>query len=158
MQILHVALPLHFFDVDAQSQHTSWSTCICTKLHVQYAPLDCFCQCTIKLQAGASNSICRASPDQFFIRVYPDAMLLASMRGVGLQVTSEPTLAPLLSELIHSRRGQEVRLREPADYHIHDLNKTSFAEVAEYARSKNETAIGYVAHQTYVAHSASMYS
>lgn len=63
-----------------------------------------------------------------------------------LQVTSEPTLAPLLSELIHSEQGQEVRLRQPADYHIHDLEKTSFAEVAEYARTKDETAIGYVPH------------
>lgn len=61
-----------------------------------------------------------------------------------IQVTSEPGLAPLLSELIHSTEGQEVRLREPADYHIHDLKKTSFAEVAEYARTKSETAIGYV--------------
>ena len=61
---------------------------------------------------------------------------------VGLQVASEPSLAPLLSELIHSTEGQEVRLREPADYHIHDLKKTSFAEVAEYARTKSETAIG----------------
>ena len=60
----------------------------------------------------------------------------------GLQVASEPALAPLLSELIHSTEGQEVRLREPADYHIHDLKKTSFAEVAEYARTKSETAIG----------------
>lgn len=77
--------------------------------------------------------------------------------GVWLQVTSEPTLAPLLSELIHSRQGQEVRLREPADYHIHDLKKTSFAEVAEYARTKDETAIGYVADQTCDAHSALMY-
>ena len=59
-------------------------------------------------------------------------------------MTSEPTLAPLLSELIHSEQGQEVRLRQPADYHIHDLEKTSFAEVAEYARTKDETAIGYV--------------
>lgn len=58
------------------------------------------------------------------------------------QVTSEPTLAPLLSELIHSTEGQEVRLRAPADYHIHDLKKTSFAEVTEYARTKSETAIG----------------
>lgn len=64
-----------------------------------------------------------------------------------LQVTSEPTLAPLLSELIHSNKGQEVRLRQPADYHIHDLEKTTFAEVAEYARTKDETAIGYVPHQ-----------
>lgn len=61
---------------------------------------------------------------------------------VALQVASEPSLAPLLSELIHSTEGQEVRLREPADYHIHDLKKTSFAEVAEYARTKSETAIG----------------
>lgn len=60
----------------------------------------------------------------------------------GLQVASEPSLAPLLSELIHSTEGQEVRLRQPADYHIHDLKKTSFAEVAEYARTKSETAIG----------------
>lgn len=73
------------------------------------------------------------------------------MRGC-LQVTSEPTLAPLLSELIHSEQGQEVRLRQPADYHIHDLKKTSFAEVAEYARTKDETAIGYVAHQYLLAH------
>ena len=57
-------------------------------------------------------------------------------------MTSEPVLAPLLSELIHSTEGQEVRLREPADYHIHDLEKTTFAEVAEYARTKTETAIG----------------
>lgn len=62
---------------------------------------------------------------------------------VPTQVTSEPDLAPLLSELIHSTEGQEVRLREPSDYHIHDLKKTSFAEVAEYARTKTETAIGY---------------
>lgn len=62
---------------------------------------------------------------------------------IYVQVTSEPTLAPLLSELIHSTEGQEVRLREPADYHIHDLKKTTFAEVAEYARTKSETAIGY---------------
>lgn len=59
-----------------------------------------------------------------------------------LQVTSEPSLAPLLSELIHSTEGQEVRLREPADYRLHDLKKTTWAEVAEYARSKSETAIG----------------
>ena len=72
-------------------------------------------------------------------------------------MTSEPTLAPLLSEMIHSRQGQEVRLRDPADYHIHDLKKTSFAEVAEYARTKDETAIGYVAHQTYAVH-ALMYT
>ncbi|KAL3158654.1 hypothetical protein ABBQ32_011397 [Trebouxia sp. C0010 RCD-2024] len=67
--------------------------------------------------------------------------------GLMAQVTSEPTLAPLLSELIHSTEGQEVRLREPADYHIHDLKKTTFAEVAEYARTKTETAIGYVSMQ-----------
>ena len=63
-------------------------------------------------------------------------------KTINLQVTSEPVLAPLLSELIHSTEGQEVRLREPADYHIHDLKKTTFAEVAEYARTKTETAIG----------------
>lgn len=67
--------------------------------------------------------------------------------GLMAQVASEPSLAPLLSELIHSTEGQEVRLREPADYHIHDLKKTSFAEVAEYARTKSETAIGYVSMQ-----------
>jgi hypothetical protein len=63
-------------------------------------------------------------------------------KSKNLQVTSEPVLAPLLSELIHSTEGQEVRLREPADYHIHDLKNTTFAEVAEYARTKTETAIG----------------
>ncbi|DBB14997.1 hypothetical protein WJX82_007629 [Trebouxia sp. C0006] len=67
--------------------------------------------------------------------------------GLMAQVTSEPVLAPLLSELIHSTEGQEVRLREPADYHIHDLKNTTFAEVAEYARTKTETAIGYVSMQ-----------
>ena len=82
---------------------------------------------------------------------YTDRLCKAMACKVGvMQVTSEPTLAPLLSELIHSTEGQEVRLREPADYHIHDLKKTTFAEVAENARTKAETAIGYVLRLTWL--------
>lgn len=67
---------------------------------------------------------------------------MQSKPGVCLQVTFELTMAPLLSELIHSTKGHEVRLRAPAEHHNHDLKKTSFAEVAQYARTKTETVTG----------------
>lgn len=67
--------------------------------------------------------------------------------GLIAQVTSEPALAPLLSELIHSMEGVEVNLRDPIDYDLNDLRPTTFAVVSEFARRRRETAIGYVTRQ-----------
>ncbi len=59
------------------------------------------------------------------------------------QVAHEPGLAPALSELVDNSIGQEIYLRRPGRYSLDDSRAFSFAEVAELARLRGETALGY---------------
>jgi hypothetical protein len=63
--------------------------------------------------------------------------------GMLLQVAHEPALAAALSELIDSSVGNELYLRRPERYGLGSAG-ASFAEVAELARFRGETALGYV--------------
>lgn len=63
--------------------------------------------------------------------------------ALAVQVANEPGLAPALSELIDSTQGQEIYLRRPERYSL-STQAVPFAEVAELARLRGETALGYV--------------
>ena len=40
--------------------------------------------------------------------------------------------------------GQEIYLRQPSRYNVPEDDTTTFAQIAEFCRHKNETAIGYI--------------
>lgn len=46
--------------------------------------------------------------------------------------------------MIETEEGMEIYLRQPSRYNIDAGRRTAFAEVAELARMRRETAIGFV--------------
>ncbi|KAL3139211.1 hypothetical protein ABBQ32_005982 [Trebouxia sp. C0010 RCD-2024] len=66
--------------------------------------------------------------------------------GMISQVAAEPEMALLLNHFIYSTAGQEIYLRRPSRYHTIPDKAETFAQIGELARTKKETAIGYITH------------
>ncbi|KAL0047458.1 hypothetical protein WJX82_003858 [Trebouxia sp. C0006] len=66
--------------------------------------------------------------------------------GMISQVAAEPEMALLLNHFIYSTSGQEIYLRRPSRYHTLTDKPETFAQIGELARTKKETAIGYITH------------
>lgn len=64
--------------------------------------------------------------------------------GMISQVAAEPEMALLLNHFIYSTSGQEIYLRRPSRYHTLTEKPETFAQIGELARTKKETAIGYI--------------
>ncbi|KAA6419289.1 MAG: hypothetical protein FRX49_10813 [Trebouxia sp. A1-2] len=66
--------------------------------------------------------------------------------GMISQVAAEPEMALLLNHFIYSTSGSEIYLRRPSRYHTLTDKPETFAQIGELARTKKETAIGYITH------------
>lgn len=52
----------------------------------------------------------------------------------------------MLLSLLCADAGQEIYLRRPSRYHTIPDKPMTFAQIGELARTKKETAIGYISH------------
>mmetsp|Transcript_19941 Transcript_19941/g.60258 ORF Transcript_19941/g.60258 Transcript_19941/m.60258 type:complete len:961 (+) Transcript_19941:333-3215(+) len=64
--------------------------------------------------------------------------------GAICQVAADPELAHLLANFLYSNEGQGISLQRPSAYGINGNMPVAFLDVQERARSRGETAIGYL--------------